>query len=66
MITLIKGVKIMTLEEFNSFKRGLSLDIVKFNRGKMDKEEFYKSMVTILGKDIFEETIQVFDNDVPK
>ena len=55
----------MTLEEFKSFKRGIAFDVVKFNRGKMDKDEFYKSVVATFGKEIFEEVIQIMDNDVP-
>jgi hypothetical protein len=56
----------MTSEEFKSFKRGIALDAVKFKRGKMDKDEFYKSLVITLGKEIFEETVRILDNDVPE
>jgi hypothetical protein len=59
-------VKDMTLEEFKSFKRAISKDVVRFNRGEIDKAVFYKNMVITLGKDTFEETIKIMDEDVPQ
>ena len=55
----------MTIEEFKSFKRAIAHNTVKFRRGKLDKDEFYEALVVTLGKDIFDETIQIM-NEVEK
>jgi hypothetical protein len=56
----------MTIEEFKSFKRGLAYDAVQLRRKKMTEEEYYRSLVVALGKDIFEETITVMDEKLPE
>jgi len=56
----------MTAEEFKSFKRALALEAVRFKRGEMEKDDYYKTLVVTLGKEVFEETIQILDNDVPE
>jgi hypothetical protein len=59
-------VEKMSLEEFKSFKRSITVNTVKFNRGKLSKEEYYENMVAILGIDTFEETIKIIDEPKPK
>jgi hypothetical protein len=56
----------MNVKEFESFTRGISIDVVRFNRGEISKEDFYKNMVVKLGKDTFTKTIEILDGDVPK
>jgi len=56
----------MTAEEFKSFKRGLALDAIKFKRGEMEKDDYYKTLVVTLGREIFEETINILDSEVPE
>ena len=56
----------MTLEEFKSFKRGIVIDAVKFKRKKISEEDFYEKLVATFGKEIFEEVIDIMDNDKPQ
>ncbi|MCL1881568.1 MAG: hypothetical protein FWF76_05260 [Oscillospiraceae bacterium] len=53
----------MTTKEFESFTRGIAHNTVKLERGIIDTKEFFKTMKVLLGKEIFDETIRIMDEE---
>jgi hypothetical protein len=56
-------VRLMTKDEFNSYNRGIALNTVKLERGEMSQKDFITTMKVILGKEVFQETIQIIDEN---
>ncbi|MCL1865930.1 MAG: hypothetical protein FWF82_00810 [Oscillospiraceae bacterium] len=53
----------MTTKEYESLTCGIALNAIRFDRGEMDKKTFMKNLKIILGKDVFEKTIAIMDED---
>lgn len=53
----------MTKDEFNSYNRGIALNTIKLERGEMSQKDFVTTMKVILGKDVFQETIEIMEEN---
>ena len=47
---------------FESFKSAVAYNTIRFYRNEMSKEDYFKSMVVILGKDTFDRVIEILDD----
>jgi hypothetical protein len=63
IITFITGGEVMTKDEFNSYNRGIALNTIKLERGEMSQKDFVTTMKVILGKDVFQETIEIMEEN---
>ncbi|MCL2108689.1 MAG: hypothetical protein FWH20_05010 [Oscillospiraceae bacterium] len=53
----------MTKQGFKNYQRGIALQVVLADKGKISQTDMSKALKIIVGKDIFEEVEQGLDDD---
>jgi hypothetical protein len=55
----------MTKQEFESYTRGIAYDVIQFKRGKISGDELYKAMRIKIGRETFDSTLKLMDEEDP-